>query len=146
MEYTLSSGKSISFDEANIEEIRDIFIKEILIPNYEENNDWAGAIQFTLQEAKQIFKAANMDKEDAGQVILTAIEDATGKEIAELTGIVDTVEILFHDVEDYLEEIKTIMQGKFSEEKTRLDIAKVIAKLTRFEIVELIVALARKRI
>jgi hypothetical protein len=145
MDYTLSNGKEISFDEGDFDTLRDVIIKEILIPHYEENNDWPEAIQFAFQEAKQIFKAVNMDKEDAGQVILNAIEDATGKEIAELTGVVDTVEILFHDVDDVLDEIRHIIDHKYSEEKTRMDLAKVIEKLTRFEIVELILAFARRR-
>ncbi len=140
----LSTGKTIEFEEGKFENLMKTLIQEILIPHYKLNNDWPEAIQTTIKEAKRIFKLANMDNYDAGLICLESIEEATGKEIAELTGHVNTVEILFQDVEDYLQEIKKIMNANNSEEKLRLELAKLIEKLNRFEIVELVLALASK--
>ncbi len=141
---TLSTGKVIQFEEGKFETLMQTLIQEILIPHYKLNNDWPEAIQTTIKEAKRAFKLANMDNYDAGLICLESIEKATGKEIAELTGHVNTVEILFQDVEDYLQEIKKIMNANNSEEKLRLELAKLIEKLNRFEIVELVLALASK--
>ncbi len=140
----LSTGKTIEFEEGKFENLMKTLIQEILIPHYKLNNDWPEAIQTTIKEAKRIFKLANMDNYDAGLICLESIEEATGKEIAELTGHVNTVEILFQDVEDYLQEIRKIISANYSDEKLRLELAKLIEKLNRFEIVELILALASK--
>ena len=141
---TLVTGKNIEFEEGKFEPLMKALIQEILIPHYKLHNDWPEAIQTTIKEAKRIFKIANMDNYDAGLICLNSIEEATGKEIAELTGHVNTVEILFQDVEDYLEEIHKIINANYSEEKLRLELAKLIEKLNRFEIVELVIALASK--
>ncbi|OLS13551.1 MAG: hypothetical protein RBG13Loki_2831 [Promethearchaeota archaeon CR_4] len=142
---TLSTGKVIEFEAGKFETLMKSLIEEILIPHYKNNNDWPDAIQVTIKEAKQIFKTANMDNYDAGLICLNAIEEATGKEIAQLTGHVNTVEILFQDIDDYLQEIQKMLDAKFSEEKIRLELAKLIEKLNRFEIVELVLALASKK-
>ncbi len=140
----LSTGKTIEFEEGRFETLMKTLIQEVLIPHYKLNNDWPEAIQTTIKEAKRIFKIANMDNYDAGLICLESIEKATGKEIADLTGHVNAVEILFQDVEDYLQEIRKIIDAKYSEEKLRLEMAKLIEKLNRFEIVELILALASR--
>ncbi len=141
---TLATGKNIEFEEGKFDPLMNALIQEILIPHYKLNNDWPEAIQTTIKEAKRVFKLANMDNYDAGLICLNAVEAATGKEIAELTGHVDTVEILFQDIDDYIQEIKKIMDANYSEEKLRLEMAKLIEKLNRFEIVELVLALAKR--
>jgi hypothetical protein len=142
---TLSTGKVVEIAEGQFEKLMKILIQEILIPHYKKHNDWPEAIQVTIKEAKNIFKIANMDNYDAGLICLDSIEEATGKEIAELTGRVNKVEILFQDIDDYLQEIKKLLGAKYSEEKVRLELAKLIEKLNRFEIVELILALASQK-
>ncbi len=141
---TLATGKTIEVEEGKFEALMKTLIQEILIPHYKLNNDWPEAIQTTIKEAKRIFKIANMDNYDAGLICLDSIEKSTGKEIAELTGHVNTVEILFQDVEDYLQEINKLIAANYSEEKLRLELAKLIEKLNRFEIVELVLALASR--
>jgi len=141
---TLSTGKVIEFEEGKFDTLMKSLVQEILIPHYKRHNDWPEAIQVTIKEAKKIFKVTNMDNYDAGLICLDTIEEATGKEIAELTGHVNTVEILFQDIDDYLQEIQKILDAKYSEEKTRLELAKLIEKLNRFEIVELVIALASR--
>ncbi len=140
----LSTGKTIEFEEGKFETLMKTLIQEILIPHYKLNNDWPEAIQTTIKEAKRVFKLTNMDNYDAGLICLDSIEKSTGKEIAELTGHVNTVEILFQDVEDYLQEINKLIAANYSEEKLRLELAKLIEKLNRFEIVELVLALASR--
>jgi hypothetical protein len=142
---TLTNGKAIEFEEGKFETLMKAVIQEILIPHYKKHNDWPEAIQEAIKEAKRVFKIGNMDNYDAGLICLDSIEEATGKEIAELTGRVNKVEILFQDIDDYLQEIKKLLNAKYSEEKIRLELAKLIEKLNRFEIVELILALASQK-
>ncbi|MHA1731071.1 MAG: hypothetical protein ACTSU5_03970 [Promethearchaeota archaeon] len=120
-------------------------VRDVLIPEYKENNDWPGAIKLALKELKKVGKQHpefSLDNKSRFE-LLDVVHDKLTGEIADLPGT-DKIEILFLDLDDYLEEIESIMKSTQTPEEVRLHIASLVRGLTEFELGELVVELARK--
>jgi len=74
---------------------------------------------------------------------LTEIENRLPSDIADLKGL-DKIEILFEDVDDYIQNIQDFVKSSDSEEKIRLKVSTLIEQLNLFELSELLIHFAKK--
>jgi len=71
------------------------------------------------------------------------VEKHLDKDIQELTGV-DKIEILFLNLDDYLEDIKNLIVAGLDKQELRTDMANLIYPLTIFELGELFIFLGKK--
>ncbi|MFX1288450.1 MAG: hypothetical protein ACFFFY_07800 [Promethearchaeota archaeon] len=141
-EIKLRNGVSVDFDEQAPTNLFETIIREVLIPKYKDNKDWNLTINIILAEINELISKYELDpKLKIG--LLNQVEKHLDKEIQELTGC-DKIEILFLNMDDYVEDIeKLIISGKDKQE-LRNDMANLIFPLTVFELGELFIYLGRR--
>lgn len=141
-EVKLRNGVAVDFDEQAPTTLFETIISEVLIPKYKDNKDWNLTINIILEEINELISKYELDpKLKIG--LLNQVEKHLDKEIQELTGC-DKIEILFLNMDDYVEDIeKLIISGKDKQE-LRNDMANLIYPLTVFELGELFIYLGRR--
>ena len=74
---------------------------------------------------------------------MTELEDHLDKDIEELTGV-GKIEILFLNMDDFIEDIKKIILSGKDKKEIREDMANLIYPLTLFELGELFIYLGKE--
>ena len=138
----LSSGIEIEFDKEAPKTLFEVIISDILIPKYKENKDWNLTLNIILEEMNRLILEYDL-KPKLKLGLLNDIEEHLDKDIAELTGV-DKIEILFINMEDYVEDIKTLILAGETKEELRLKMARLIQPLTLFELSELFIFLGKR--
>jgi hypothetical protein len=138
----LRNGTIVDFDEKVPTTLFEIIISEILIPKYKENADWNLSLNIIIEEMNYLITKYDINpKLKLG--LLNQVEEHLDKDIEELTGVAK-IEILFLNMDDYVEDIrKLILSGK-DKEDLRTSMAQVIMPLTLFELSELFIYLGRR--
>ncbi|MFW9949883.1 MAG: hypothetical protein ACFFKA_07145 [Candidatus Thorarchaeota archaeon] len=141
-EVKLRNGVAVDFDEQAPTTLFETIISEVLIPKYKDNKDWNLTINIILEEINELISKYQLDpKLKIG--LLNQVEKHLDKEIQELTGC-DKIEILFLNMDDFVEDIeKLIISGKDKQE-LRNDMANLIFPLTVFELGELFIYLGKR--
>ena len=141
-EIKLRNGIDFDFDEQAPITLYETIIKEVLIPKYMDNKDWNLTINIILEEMNELISKYELDpKLKLG--LLNQVEEHLDKDIEELTGC-DKIEILFLNMDDFVEDIeKLIISGKDKQE-IRNDMANLIFPLTVFELGELFIYLGKR--
>ena len=141
-EIKLRNGLDVEYDEQAPITLYEIIISEVLIPKYKDSNDWNLTINIILEEMNEIISKYELDpKLKIG--LLNQVEKHLDKDIEELTGC-DKIEILFLNMDDFVEDIeKLIISGKDKQE-LRNDMANLIFPLTVFELGELFIYLGKR--
>ena len=138
----LSTGLEVEFDDKAPVTLFEIIISEILIPRYKENADWNLSLNIILEEMNRLISKYELDpKLKLG--LLNQVEEHLDKDIEELTGTAK-IEILFLNMDDYVEEIKKLITAGENKEDLRQDMAKMIFPLTLFELGELFIYLGKR--
>jgi len=141
-EIKLRNGVDVEFDEQEPITLYEKIISEVLIPKYKDNKDWNLTINIILEEINELISKYELDpKLKLG--LLNQVETHLDKDIEELTGT-DKIEILFLNMDDFVEDIeKLIISGKDKQE-LRNDMAHLIFPLTVFELGELFIYLGKR--
>lgn len=138
----LSSGLEIEFEEQEPTTLFEIIISEILIPRYKENADWNLSLNIILEEMNRLIKRYELDpKLKLG--LLNQVELHLDKDIEELTGTAK-IEILFLNMDDYVEDIKKLICAGTDKQQLRNDMAQLVFPLTLFELGELFIYLGKR--
>ncbi len=138
----LSTGTEVDFDEKVPITLFEIIISEILIPRYKENADWNLSLNIIIEELnKLIIKYDLNPKLKLG--LLNQVEEHLDKDIEELTGV-DKIEILFLNMDDYVEDIRKLILAGKDKEELRTSMAQMIMPLTIFELSELFIYLGKR--
>lgn len=138
----LSTGSEIDFDKKAPYTLYELIISEILIPKYKENADWNLSLNIILEEMNRLIKEYNLNpKLKLG--LLNNVEEHLDKDIEELTGV-DKIEILFLNMDDYVEDIKKLIISGQDKEELRTSMAQLIMPLTLFELSELFIYLGKQ--
>jgi len=138
----LRNGLDVEYDEQAPITLYEVIISEVLIPKYKDSNDWNLTINIILEEMNEMISKYELDpKLKLG--LLNQVEEHLDKDIEELTGC-DKIEILFLNMDDFVEDIqKLIISGKDKQE-LRNDMANLIFPLTVFELGELFIYLGKR--
>jgi hypothetical protein len=138
----LSNGAEVDFDKEAPTNLFELIISEILIPKYKENADWNLSLNIIIEEMNYlIMKYGLIPKLKLG--LLNKVEEHLDKDIEELTGV-DKIEILFLNMDDYVEDIRRLILAGQSKEDLRTNMAKILVPLTIFELSELFIYLGKK--
>ncbi|MHA1461108.1 MAG: hypothetical protein ACTSO8_06460 [Promethearchaeota archaeon] len=141
-EIKLRNGIDVDFDEQAPITLYETIIKEVLIPKYMENKDWNLTINIILEEMNEIISKYELDpKLKLG--LLNQVEDHLDKDIEELTGC-DKIEILFMNMDDFVEDIEKLICSGRDKQELRNDMANLIFPLTVFELGELFIYLGKR--
>ncbi len=138
----LSTLKEIEFDEKDPKLLFETVISEILIPKYKETDDFNLTINVVLEEINRLIKEYELEptlKLD----LLNEIEAHLHKDIEELTGVAK-IEILFLNMDDYVEDIKKLITAGQDKQELRNNMALMIRPLTLFELGELFIYLGKR--
>jgi len=138
----LSTGIEVEFDKEAPKTLFEVMISDILIPKYKENKDWNLTLNIVLEEMNRLIMEYDL-KPKLKLGLLNDIEEHLDKDIAELTGV-DKIEILFINMEDYVEDIKTLILAGETKEELRHKMARLIQPLTLFELSELFIFLGKR--
>ncbi len=141
---TLSNGAEISLDPDDMDKNFSLFIDKFLIPYFKETNDWNKTIKSSITEIERVSSIFYLSKGEIISKFLKNIESRLPSDIAELTGL-DKIEILFENIDDYVESMITIVSSDESQEEVRLKIAKLVENLNLFEISELFIYFAKNK-
>ena len=138
----LSTGTEVDFDVKAPTTLFEIIISEILIPKYKENADWNLSLNIIIEEMNKLIIKYNLSpKLKLG--LLNDVEEHLDKDIEELTGV-DKIEILFLNMDDYVEDIRTLILSGRDKEELRTDMANLVMPLTLFELAELFIYLGKR--
>ena len=138
----LNTGTEIDFDKKAPKTLFELIISEILIPKYKENADWNLSLNIIIEEMNRlIIKYDLTPKLKLG--LLNNVEDHLDKDIEELTGV-DKIEILFLNMDDYVEDIRKLILAGKDKEDLRTSMAQMIMPLTLFELSELFIYLGKR--
>ena len=138
----LSNGTGVDFDKKAPTTLFEVIISEILIPKYKENADWNLSLNIIIEEMNRLIKKYDLSpKLKIG--LLNDVEQHLDKDIEELTGV-DKIEILFLNMDDYVEDIRKIILAGKDKEDLRTSMAQVIRPLTLFELSELFIYLGKR--
>ena len=138
----ISTGTEIDFDKKAPSTLYELIISDILIPKYKENADWNLSLNIIIEEMNNLIKKYDLTpKLKLG--LLNKVEEHLDKDIEELTGV-DKIEILFLNMDDYVEDIKKLILAGQSKEELRTNLANMIVPLTIFELSELFIFLGKK--
>ncbi|MBN2155531.1 MAG: hypothetical protein JW776_05775 [Candidatus Lokiarchaeota archaeon] len=132
----------VQFDPNNPHELFKKIVQNILIPFYKETNDWNESIRKVIKELDFIQMRYELPrKKDYRIMLLKEIERQLGSTIAELKGV-DTIEILFLNMDDYITEIEDIMKIPATTHESKMKrlytLGDLLASLNTFEISELL--------
>jgi len=75
--------------------------------------------------------------------LLNQVEEHLDKDIEELTGV-DKIEILFLNMDDYVEDIRKLILAGKDKEDLRTSMAQMVMPLTIFELSELFIYLGKR--
>ncbi|MFX1260258.1 MAG: hypothetical protein ACFFAN_20600, partial [Promethearchaeota archaeon] len=137
----LSTNFELEFDERDASTLFEIIISDILIPKYKENKDWNLTLNIVIEEMNRLIIEYDLTP-DLKLGLLNQIEEHLNTDIEELTGVAK-IEILFINMEDYVEEIQKLMISGLDKQELRLKMAKIIQPLTLFELGELFIYLGK---
>lgn len=138
----LSTGMEVDFDEKAPITLFEVIISDILIPKYKENADWNLSLNIIIEEMnKLIIKYGFNPKLKLG--LLNQVEEHLDKDIEELTGV-DKIEILFLNMDDYVEDIRKLILAGKDKEELRTSMAQLAMPLTLFELTELFIYLGKR--
>jgi len=138
----LSSEKEVQFDAQAPSTLFEIMISDILIPKYKDTDDWNLAINVVLEEINRLIYEYKLDpKLKIG--LLNQIETHLNKDIEELTGVAK-IEILFLNMEDYVEDIEKLITAGLEKAELRHQMARLAQPLTLFELGELFIFLGKR--
>ncbi|MFX1377145.1 MAG: hypothetical protein ACFFA0_15170 [Promethearchaeota archaeon] len=138
----LSTGTEVDYDEKAPTTLFEIIISDILIPKYKENADWNLSLNIIIEEMNKIILKYKLDpKLKLG--LLNDVETHLDKDIEELTGV-DKIEILFLNMDDYVEDIRSLILAGKDKEELRTDMANLVMPLTLFELSELFIYLGKR--
>lgn len=138
----LRTGMEVEFDKKVPKTLFEILISDIFIPRYKETDDFNLAINVVLNEMNRLIKEYDLNpKLKLG--LLDEIEYHLDKDLEELSGVAK-IEILFLNMEDYIQDIKKLIIGGKDKVELRKDMANLIAPLTLFELGELFIFLGKK--
>ncbi len=138
----LSAGTEIEFDEEAPITLYEVMISEILIPRYKENADWNLTLNIVIEEMNRLITEYGL-KPELKLELLNQIEKHLDKDIEELTGVAK-IEILFINLEDYIEEIEKLVSAGLDKPEFRHQMVRLIQPLTLFEIGELFIFLGKR--
>ena len=138
----LSTDLEIEFDEKAPITLYEIIISDILIPRYKENADWNLSLNIILEEMNRLISKYELSPKLKLE-LLNQVEKHLDKDIEELTGVAK-IEILFLNMDDYVEDIKKLILSGANKQQIREDMAKLIFPLTTFELGELFIFLGRR--
>ncbi len=138
----INTGMELDFDNSAPITLFEILISEILIPKYKENADWNLTLNIILEEMNRLISEYELDPR-LKLGLLNQIEDHLDKDIEELTGVAK-IEILFLNMEDYVEEIEKLITAGLDKEELRLQMARLAQPLTLFELGELFIFLGKR--
>ena len=138
----LSSEKEVQFDPQAPSTLFEIMISDILIPKYTDTDDWNLAVNVIIEEINRIISEYKLDPKLKLE-LLNQIETHLNKDIEELTGVAK-IEILFMNMEDYVQNIKKIITAGLNKEELRLKMAHLLQPLTIFELGELFIFLGKE--
>ncbi len=138
----LSNGTEVDFDKKAPTTLFEVIISDILIPKYKENADWNLSLNIIIEEMnKLIIKYDLNPKLKIG--LLNQVEEHLDKDIEELTGV-DKIEILFLNMDDYVEDIRKLIISGQGKEELRTNMAQLVMPLTLFELSELFIYLGKR--
>ena len=138
----LSNGTEVDFDKKAPITLYEVIISEILIPKYKENADWNLSLNIIIEEMNRlIIKHGLKSKLKLG--LLNQVEEHLDKDIEELTGV-DKIEILFLNMDDYVEDIRRLILAGKTKEDLRTSMAQLVMPLTLFELTELFIYLGKR--
>ena len=132
----LRNGTEVEFDETAPKTLFEIIISDIMLP------DGDGFQVLGLQEINHLISQYKLEPKMKID-FLNAVEYHLDKDIAELSGVAK-IEILFLNMDDYVEDIKRLMTMGLGKEELRDKMANLIQPLTLFEIGELFIFLGRE--
>ena len=138
----LSTDLEIEFDEKAPITLYEIIISDILIPRYKENADWNLSLNIILEEMNRLISKYELSPKLKLE-LLNQVEKHLDKDIEELTGVAK-IEILFLNMDDYVEDIKKLIISGASKAQLREDMAKLAFPLTIFELGELFIFLGKR--
>lgn len=139
---SISTGMEIEFDEQAPKSLFEIIISEILMPKYKENADWNLTLNIIVEEMNRLISEYDLEpKLKLG--LLNQIEEHLDQDIEELTGVAK-IEILFLNMEDYVEDIEKLIAAGLDKEELRHQMARLAQPLTIFELVELFIFLGKR--
>ena len=138
----LSTDLEIEFDEKAPMTLYEIIISDILIPRYKENADWNLSLNIILEEMNRLISKYELSPKLKLE-LLNQVEKHLDKDIEELTGVAK-IEILFLNMDDYVEDIKKLIISGASKAQLREDMAKLVFPLTIFELGELFIFLGKR--
>jgi len=141
---TLSNGVELTLVPDDLNKNFSMFIDKFLIPYFKETNDWNKTVKTSISEIERISPVFHLSKGEIISKFLKNIESRLPADIAELTGL-DKIEILFENIDDYVESMVAIVSSDESQEEVRLKIAKLVENLNLFEISELFIYFARNK-
>lgn len=142
MNITINTGLEIEFDEQEPKTLFEVIISDILIPKYKDNKDWNLTLNIVIEEMNRLITEYDLSpKLKLG--LLNDIEEHLDKDIEELTGVAK-IEILFINMEDYVEDIKKLILSGQDKQELRTNMAKLAQPLTLFELGELFIFLGKR--
>lgn len=142
MNISISTGLEVDFNEQEPKTLFEVIISDILIPRYKENKDWNLTLNIVIEEMNRLITEYDLSpKLKLG--LLNDIEDHLDKDIEELTGVAK-IEILFTNMEDYVEDIKRLILSGEDKQALRTNMAKLAQPLTLFELGELFIYLGKR--
>ena len=138
----LSNGMHVDFDEKAPRTLFEVIISDILIPKYKENADWNLSLNIIIEECNRLITKYDLSpKIKLG--LLNQVEEHLDKDIEELTGV-DKIEILFLNMDDYVEDIRKLILAGKNKEDLRTSMTQLIMPLTIFELSELFIYLGKR--
>jgi len=141
-EIKLRNGLEVEYDEQAPITLYETIISEVLIPKYKQNKDWNLTINIILEEMNEMISKYELDpKLKLG--LLNQVEEHLDKDIEELTGC-DKIEILFMNMDDFVEDIEKLICSGRDKQELRNDMANLIFPLTVFELGELFIYLGKR--
>ena len=138
----LRNSTEVDFDEQAPKILFEVMISEILIPKYKDTDDWNLAINVILEEMNHLIVEHDLDPR-LKLGLLNEIEEHLDKDIEELTGVAK-IEILFLNMEDYVEDIEKLITAGLEKAELRHQMARLIQPLTLFELGELFIFLGKR--
>ena len=138
----LRNGTNVEFDKQAPKTLFEIMISEILIPKYKDTDDWNLAINVILEEINYLISEHDLDPR-LKLALLNEIEDHLHKDIEELTGVAK-IEILFLNMEDYIDDIEKLITAGLEKAELRHQMARLAQPLTLFELGELFIFLGKR--
>ncbi len=138
----LINGSELDFDEKSPKMLFEVIISEILIPKYKDTDDFNLSINIVLEEINRLIKEYKLEPKLKLE-LLTSVEEHLDKDIEELSGVAK-IEILFLNMDDYVEDIRKLILAGKDKQELRDSMANLIQPLTLFELGELFIYLGKR--